>query len=151
MISYKRTDSNDPGFREMVALLDEGLTVTDGDEFDFFAQFNKIDNIRNVIVAFDGELAVGAGSFKEFDNETAEIKRMFVRESHRRLGIAATILRNLEEWAVESGYKYSMLETGCMLIGAIAMYKREGYSEIDAYEPYVGVATSVCMKKELKP
>ena len=144
-----RTDSSNKDYQELVRLLDQGLTVTDGNEFEFFAQYNKIDMIKHVIVAYADDKAVGGGAIKEYDGERAEIKRMFVRPEFRGQGIAAEILSALEAWAKELGYKGTILETGCMLTSAIRLYERSGYSRIDYYGQYIGVATSVCMEKEL--
>ena len=45
MITLKRTNSDDPDFQNLVRELDKELAVRDGDEHDYYAQFNKIDSI----------------------------------------------------------------------------------------------------------
>src|SRR5262245_58613264 len=107
-----RTDSNDPAFRELVVLLDRDLQVRDGAEHTFYAQFNKIDTIRNVIVAYVEGDAVSCGAFKEFEPGTVEIKRMFTKPEHRGKHIAAQVLSELEKWANQLGYREFVLETG---------------------------------------
>jgi hypothetical protein len=49
MVECARTDSNNPDFRSLVELLDADLSVRDGEDHSFYAQFNKIDMIRHVI------------------------------------------------------------------------------------------------------
>jgi putative acetyltransferase len=150
MLKIIRTDSTNEDFRQLVFLLDEGLKITDGDEAPFFAQYNKIDSLKNVIVAyFDGK-AVGCGAFKEYEPAVAEIKRMFVREEARGKGIAAQILHELEFWAMELKFQIAILETGCLLTSAIHLYEKSGYQRTPCYGQYIGVESSVCMKKELK-
>jgi putative acetyltransferase len=151
MLKIIRTDSTNEDFRELVLLLDEGLKITDGDEAGFFAQYNKINSLKNVVIAYLDGKAVGCGAFKEYEPKVAEIKRMFVREEARGKGIAAQILDELELWATELEFKTSILETGCLLTSAIRLYERSGYQRTPCYGQYIGVESSVCMKKELKP
>ena len=63
-----------------------------------------------MIVAYKGQNAIGCGAIKFFDKKTMEIKRMFVPENTRGLGIATQILTNLESWASDLGYSKCILE-----------------------------------------
>ena len=124
MTNLVRTNSDNADFRELVALLDADLAIRDGDEHSFYAQFNKVDAIRHVVVAYVGETAVGCGAFKEYEKRTAEIKRMFVRENVRGRGIAGKILAELEVWAKEQGFSECILETGVKQPEAIRLYQK---------------------------
>lgn len=149
MLEMIRTDADDPQFRELVALLDQDLRIRDGIEHSFYAQFNKLDKIRQVIMAFiDGE-PVGCGAFKAYDKNSAEIKRMFVKPSYRGQGVARAILSELEEWAKEAGFNSCLLETGKKQPEAIALYQKAGYQLISNYGQYEHVENSICMKKDL--
>lgn len=142
-----RTDSDNVDFRELVALLDADLRIRDGAEHSFYAQFNKIDKIREVVVAYDGETAIGCGAFKEFEKGAAEIKRMFVRPEHRGRGIAGEILSELETWAKELNFSECVLETGKKQPEAIRLYQKSGYEVIPSYGQDLNVENSVCMRK----
>ena len=83
MIELVRTDSENSDFRELVGKLDADLAIRDGAEHLFYAQFNKIDKIREVVVAYEDGKAVGCGAFREYQPNAVEIKRMFVREEDR--------------------------------------------------------------------
>ena len=96
MLSFVKTDSTQTDFQQLVKLLDEDLSIRDGDEHDFYAQFNKIDSIRNVIVCYSGKVPVGCGAFKPFDDTSVEIKRMFVEPAYRGKGIGLKILYQLK-------------------------------------------------------
>jgi len=148
-IKLIRTDSDNADFRELVALLDADLAIRDGAEHAFYAQFNKVDSIREVVVAYENERAVGGGAYKPFEGETAEIKRMFVREEDRGRGVAGLILAELETWAKELGYSECVLETGIKQPEAIALYRKSGYEITPSYGQYLNVANSVCMKKSI--
>lgn len=150
MINLIRTDSDDSAFRELVVLLDRDLQIRDGDEHSFYAQFNKIDKIRHVVVAADEKgAAVGCGAIKEYEKGTAEIKRMFVRPERRGRGIAGEILAALEVWASELGFSQCVLETGLKQPEAVGLYQKSGYETIPNYGQYAGVENSVCMRKSI--
>jgi GNAT superfamily N-acetyltransferase len=144
-----RTNSQHQDFQKLTALFDEFLIDIDGEEKDFFAQFNQI-YIDNAIVYYENDIAVGCGAFKKTDSQVAEIKRMFVSTEHRGKGFAFKILSELEIWAQEFNHTSCILETSFKLEHAIALYKKTGYEYIPNYEPYIGVESSVCMKKVLK-
>jgi putative acetyltransferase len=150
MVNLVRTDSDNADFRELVALLDKDLQIRDGAEHSFYAQFNKIDKIREVVVAYENETAVGCGALKEYEPNVAEIKRMFVREGKRGRGIAGQILSELETWAKELNFTECILETGLKQPEAIRLYKKSGYEIIPNYGQYVNVANSVCMRKSIE-
>lgn len=149
-IKVTRTDSDNRDFRELVAMLDADLAVRDGAEHSFYAQYNKIDKIREVVVAYENDEAAGCGAFKEYEPSVAEIKRMYVREENRGRGIAGEILAELEAWAKESNFTQCILETGKKQPEAIRLYQKSGYETIQNYGQYAGVENSVCMRKSLE-
>lgn len=149
MFTFKRTTSDNLDFKKLTQLFDTYLVDIDGDEKDFFAQFNQI-YIKHVIVCYDNEMALGCGAFKEYQPNVAEIKRMFVLPEQRGKGIAAAILNELEDWAMASDYELCLLETAIKLEPAIALYKKMGYEITKNYGQYIGVESSVCMKKIIK-
>lgn len=146
-----RTDSAHPDFRSLVLLLDQELSIRDGDEHSFYAQYNKIDSISQVVVAYVDGLAVGCGAIRQYEGQTVEIKRMFVLLSYRSRGIAGEILLELEAWATESGFDTAILETGLKQPEAIRLYEKSGYTRIPNYGQYAGIDNSICMQKQLLP
>lgn len=142
-----RTTSDNTDFQKLTALFDDYLIDIDGDQRDFFAHYNN-KYLEHVLVCYDGETAVACGGFKEYDAETAEIKRMFVLPDQRGKGIAQHLLTEIESWAKECGYPNYILETSPKLESAVAMYKKSGYQLIPNFGQYIGVENSICMKKE---
>ncbi len=149
MNSLIRTTSDNTDFKNLVVLLDAFLKITDGDEHSFYDQFNKIDALKNVVVFYVDNFAVGCGAFKAYDSKSVEIKRMFVHSDFRGKGIAAKILSELELWAKELNYLESILETGNQQTAAIALYLKSDYAIIANYGQYEKVENSICMKKKL--
>ena len=74
---------------------------------------------------------------------------MFVSPEVRGMGLAQTILLELEGWAHDLGYSFSVLETLYKQKEAIALYQKTGYNIVDNYEPYVGLENSICMRKQI--
>ncbi|WP_185117069.1 GNAT family N-acetyltransferase [Chryseobacterium phocaeense] len=149
MINIKRTDSSNLDFQSLVKLLDADLAVRDGEDHEFYHQFNSIDMLKNCVVAYLEGKAAGCGAFKPFSEDTVEIKRMYTDADKRGRGIASEILNELETWAKEEGYSKCVLETGIMQPEAIALYEKQGYSRILNYGQYIGVDNSVCYEKIL--
>ena len=150
MIEIIRTDSNNKAFVSLVKELDAYLKITDGDEHAFYNQYNGIDVLKHVVIAYYNEQPVGCGAFKEFDHRSVEIKRMFTALEYRGNGIAAEILNALEIWALELHYKCCVLETGKRQTEAVAFYKKKNYSLIANYGQYVGMDNSLCFEKKLR-
>lgn len=149
MVQLIKTNSTNNDFIQLVRLLDAELAIKDGDDHAFYHQFNGITNLNFVIVAYKNEQAIGCGAIKPFDDLAMEVKRMFVPESARGLGIATTILNELESWAADMGYKKCVLETGKKQIEAIALYKKCNYQIIPNYGQYEGIENSICFEKQL--
>jgi putative acetyltransferase len=150
MATIIRTDATNTDFRKLVAALDEDLAIRDGEEHSFFDQFNKIDQIKHVVVAYSGTDAVGCGAIKEYATDIMEIKRMYVPVEKRGQGVASMILKELEFWAKELNYVRCILETGLKQPEAIALYKKNEYDLIPNYGQYADVASSVCFEKVLE-
>lgn len=148
MIKLKRTTAGNADFLLMIKLLDADLAVTDGDEHAFYDQFNKLDAIKYVLLAFENETAVGCGAIKEFDAQTMEIKRMYVAPDYRGKGIASKVLAELEKWAAELGFKRCILETGTRQSSAVRLYQKNGYRQIPNYGQYAHVENSLCFEKQ---
>lgn len=149
-IRFLRTTSENPDFRAMVNALDEDLNVRNGEIQRQYDRYNKIDKIRHAIVIYLEDQPVGCGCFKRFDDQTVEMKRMFVLPGLRGKQLAARMLKELEKWAVEEGNTTGVLETGRRQVEAQRLYSVAGYSRTENYGQYVGMEDSICYRKELK-
>lgn len=150
METILRTDSTHADFRALVALLDRDLQIRDGEDHSFYAQFNKIDKINHVVVAYKDGVPVGCGAIREYTAGVTEVKRMFVKPEFRGQGIARRLLAELENWAHELSYVTCILETGKKQPEAIRLYQKAGYTIIPNYGQYAQVENSVCMKKDIR-
>jgi GNAT superfamily N-acetyltransferase/DNA-binding MarR family transcriptional regulator len=81
---------------------------------------------------------VGCGAVKLHREAPAEIKRVWVADTVRGLGLGRRLLGALERYAADRGRTAVRLDTNRTLVEAIALYRSAGYSEIEPYntEPY---------------
>ena len=149
MIRTIKTDSENSDFIELVKYLDIYLAEKDGEDHSFYDQFNKIDKIKHVIIAYENDVAVCCGAIKEYSPNTMEVKRMYTVEQRRGYGIAGRILTELEVWAKELQFEKCILETGKRQIEAVGLYKKNGYKIIPNYGQYAEMEYSVCFGKVL--
>jgi putative acetyltransferase len=148
MITHIRTDATNKDFVKLVRDLDADLAIRDGEDHSFYDQFNKIENLKHVVIIYENGLAVACGALKKYSGEAMEVKRMYTIPKKRGKGFATKILKELEQWAEELAFKKCILETGHMQPEAIACYKKNGYKLIPNYGQYSGVDTSFCFEKE---
>lgn len=81
---------------------------------------------------------IGCGALKFHGNQPAELKRMWVAESARGLGLGRRLLSELEDHATAHGARVVRLETNKTLVEAISLYRSAGYIEVAPFndEPY---------------
>lgn len=101
------------------------------------------------LLAYRERQALGCGALRPVDDDTAELRRMFVLAEARRSGVARALLQALEAHARRLGYRRLVLETGCRQQPAMALYAAGGFARIPAFGPHVGDPLSVCFGKAL--
>jgi GNAT superfamily N-acetyltransferase len=144
-----RTNSENIDFINLVKKLDNYLKITDGDEHEFYNQFNNIDVLQHAVVLYIDDVAVACGAIKKFNESAVEVKRMYVDKEYRNQGNAKIILEELETWAKEIGNKKCILETGKRQVEAVKFYYKCGYKVIPNYGQYKAMENSICFEKEL--
>lgn len=77
---------------------------------------------------------IGNGGLR-FHGDWAEIKRMWIADRVRGLGVGRRILSELEAHALQRGVHTIRLETNRNLHEAIGLYRSSGYAEIDRFSP----------------
>ena len=144
-----RTNSENPDFSSLTGELDIELCRIYNTNPADYEEYNRITDLPTVVLAYENGLPVGCGCFKIFDQNTIEIKRMFIQDNQRGKGIATSILKELESWARELGYSKAVLETGKGQPNAIKLYQKYGYEITENYNQYDELEISVCLKKIL--
>lgn len=149
MINLQRTDSTHPDFQKLVVELDRYLAKMDGEEHAFYAQYNKSDGLKYVVLAYDGDEAVGCGAIKPYADSVMEVKRMYVAPAARGKGIASIVLEELETWTRELTCQRCLLETGVKQLEAIRLYQKNAYQIVPNYGQYQGMGNSICFEKSV--
>ena len=149
-LTIKRTNSSDQDFQQLIGQLDNELWNELNEDQATYDQYNKVPGLDTVIVMYKNERPIAIGCFKKYSDDTVEIKRMFLEKEYRGKGFSKLVLKELEKWAAESGFLYTILETSVHFKAARSLYANAGYVIIENYDQYNGLDESVCMKKQLK-
>jgi GNAT superfamily N-acetyltransferase len=101
-----------------------------------------------LVATLDGE-TVGCAGLQHLDQDTSEVKRMWVSPSARGQGLAKRLLARLESEALAGGHRVVVLDTNATLTEAITLYERQGYQTTERYNdnPYA----QRWFRKTLKP
>ena len=144
-----RTTTKNEDFIQLVNKLDNELWNELNEDQSIYDQYNKVPNIQTAILIYDNEKPVAIGCYKEYNNDTVEIKRMYVDKAYRGKGLSKIVLNELERWAIENGFQQAILETSIHFHVAQSLYSNAGYVIIPNYDQYKGLQESICMKKKL--
>lgn len=102
-------------------------------------------------VAYMDNQAVGMGAHRPLNEETTEVRRMYVLRNARRGGLALALLRRIEEDAHAQGFTRLVLETGYRQRPAMKLYESYGFCRISPFGQYKEDPTSVCYEKLITP
>lgn len=148
---FVKTNGEDKDFVMLCGKLDDYLDEAAGEKVkrQKYVKYNQRDSIHDVFLVYRGNQPVACGAYKFYDEDTMELKRIYVDEDCREGGIGAELLRRLEADAKIAGYKYAILETGELLQASCRLYKKQGYTVIPNYGQYADMPESLCMQKKL--
>jgi GNAT superfamily N-acetyltransferase len=103
-----------------------------------------------LVVRLDDRPVGCAGICRCEGERTAELRRMYVAPEARGLGIARSLMSELEEKARLLGYRTLRLETGPEQPEAVHLYETNGFAVIPNFGPYTTQRRSICMEKALR-
>jgi ribosomal protein S18 acetylase RimI-like enzyme len=87
---------------------------------------------RLMIALHDGHLA-GCAAIRPLENGICEMKRLYIRPSHRGFGIGKRLANCVVQEATGLGYRAMRLDTLPSMTEAQALYRGLGFIPIDAY------------------
>ena len=148
---FRRCDGSAPDFAENCRLLDRDLDARVGKviQRDKYTRYNRTDSISEAMVVYLDGRPVGGGAIRRYDDETAELKRVFVIPEAQGRGLGTELVSRLLAWAKELGYRRMILETGELLTESCHVYEKLGFRRIPNYGPYANMPESLCMGKDL--
>ncbi|HKM22752.1 MAG TPA: GNAT family N-acetyltransferase [Lachnospiraceae bacterium] len=149
-LEFRYMDASDD-FAQLCFKLDQTLNEIVGgeDQRSAYVQYNLPDDIHDVIVVYHQEKPIACGSFKMYDDEHAELKRIYVEPTYSGMGLGEEIIRRLEARAKIKGFRWCILETGEPLAAACHIYRKLGYQVIPNYGPYAALPESICMQRKI--
>ena len=141
-----------PAAQALIALSDaymQALYPAESNHLESLAAL-QLPNVHFLGAYLGGTLAA-CGAVKIIDGDThyGELKRMFVLESHRGIGLSKAILVHLETYLLSCGVAVARLETGIKQLEALSLYRRQGYLERAPFGSYEADPLSIFMEKHL--
>lgn len=109
-------------------------------------QYNKPKGA--LLLAYMGKIPVGCAGIREFDIETAELKRMFVQTEYRGHQIGRKLLEISLDIAEKLEYNKIRLDTLPSMTQAQNLYRIFGFYEIPSYR-FNPIEGTVFMEKNL--
>lgn len=100
------------------------------------------------VVRVDGKLA-GYGGIEFYGDEYGEIKRMYVRPEFRHRGLGKLIVKHLTGHTRAHAVPMLRLETGTMMLDAIRLYERAGFTRTPTIGEYKKDPLSTFFEKQL--
>ena len=107
-------------------------------------------SVTFLVARWDG-VAIGCGGVKFFDNDYAEVKRMYVMPQWRGRGVAKALLKHLEQLSLHKRFRVLRLETGVHQREAASLYEGMGFSRCEPFGKYKDDGVSLCYEKILPP
>lgn len=148
-MEIRLVDAENADFLTLVQQLDEYYFEVVGEVHRRYAKYNDPHLLDARMVAYQDGKAAGCGAWKKKDDQTAEIKRIFVSKDFRRQGVASALIGALEQDAAAHGYTRAILETARTTDDSAALYHKLGYQEIAYYGSPAGAENCRCFEKAL--
>jgi ribosomal protein S18 acetylase RimI-like enzyme len=104
----------------------------------FSEELNIIDSMYGspsgcLLLVYDNDEAIGCAAYRNIGDGICELKRMYIRPTHRGLKIGKTLLEMLCARAFDNGYTKMRLDTLDTMLPAIGLYTNYGFYTIPAY------------------
>lgn len=151
MLIVEPTDPTDPGPKALLMQSHALMQALFPPEDNYFLNIEELraPDIR-FFAARERDQTLGTAALALKDGY-AEVKSMFTSEAARSRGVAAALLRRLEDEARDLQIPCLRLETAEALDAAIRLYERHGFSRCGIFGDYEPNKTSVFMEKTLAP
>lgn len=134
--------------KTMLTALEEQLFKITGDSGSSSFRPTEIQNEKTIfVVGYEGEKAVACGAIRQYEKQTAELKRMYSHVPKR--GYGKQILQYLEQKARDAGYHTIILSTRKVNKVAVAFYQKNGYQRIANFGKYQDKSESICFQKDI--
>lgn len=90
------------------------------------------------LVLMEGEALIGCGGLRQLNTDAAELSRLWLKKEKRNQGLGYMLLERLIKVAMTKGYSKIFLDTSRRCAEAVALFKRNGFSECAPYKESIG-------------
>jgi diamine N-acetyltransferase len=150
LLQFDIVSGNSSLLAQLIFELDKDLRQRYGDAVIHGIDLGKADDSGVIFVLGTyGKQTTCCGALRPFNNESVELKRMFVRKQFRGKGFSKKLYYFLETLAREKSFRQVILETGEKQHEAIGLYRSLGFTPIDKFGEYVDDSNSLCFRKIL--
>ena len=98
-----------------------------GDDKDCYTRYGAAENIEKVWVAFESNTPIGCVAYRTKTDDTAEVKRLFIRSGYRGKGISKALLSEVKSYAKAQSRAKLFLDTRITLEPAVSLYRSFGF------------------------
>ena len=140
MLTIREDDLSGEATRALLALHLQGMHATSPPGSVFALDLSGLATPDvTVWTAWDGADIAGIGALKQLSDGTGEVKSMRTHPAYLRKGVAAALLEHIIAAARARGLTRLSLETGSgeAFDPALALYRRRGFTDGDAFADYV--------------
>ena len=113
----------------------------------YYTRYSSDENIEAVWLAYEDNLPTGCIAYRVKAQGTGEIKRLFVTENYRGLGLSKALILTVQEHAKAKGNHILHLSTRITLEPAVSIYRRFGFCEIFRKGLYIEMEKNLCPTK----
>lgn len=89
--------------------------------------------LGRLILAWDGDQAVGCVALRPVDAQTAEMKRLYVRPAYRAQKLGRLLAERICQEARTAGYRRICLDTLPTMTSALRLYEALGFKPVAPY------------------
>lgn len=133
--AYDNLDAVRVLFREYVHELGVDLNFQDYEQELSTLPGKYAEPKGRLYLAYDHTEAIACIALRPFDGNVGEVKRLYVKPTHRRQGISKILAEYIIKEAGLIGYQRLVLDTLNTMTPAMNLYKSLGFAEIEAYYP----------------
>lgn len=84
-------------------------------------------------MAYHGDIPIGCAGLKRFDQQSCELKRMYVQPAFRGMGFGVELTKLVLKEANKLGFDRVLLDTNLEMPAAVQVYLKAGFKEIPPY------------------
>ena len=104
MLELRFVDAENKDFHDLTAALDEYYFMLVGDVEKRYAKYNLPHLFNCRIVAYKDGAPAGCGAWKQIDETTFEVKRIYIAPEFRRQGVASAIIADRKSTRLNSSH-----------------------------------------------